>query len=180
MMQMVIVQALGFFAAACFICSYQIKSNKVLFILQTLASCLFCVQFFILGGIAGCFNLIVVIIRNLMILGSKQHKWLAWKGWIVIIAAVCTVILIFTWQGLSSLLPFAAMIGSTIGYWTNNAQKIRFYNLICACPAWMAYDICIGSLGGALNEIVGITSILVSIYRYGWKNMGSAEFADGK
>lgn len=180
MMQTVLVQALGFLAAACFICSYQIKSNKALFILQTLASCLFCLQFFMLGGISGCFNLLVVIVRNLMLLGSRRYRCLAWKGWIGVIAAVCMVILIGTWQNLSSLLPFAAMIGSTIGYWTNNAQKIRLCNLVCACPAWMAYDICIGSLGGILNEIVGITSILVSIYRYGWKNMGEAGFADGK
>lgn len=179
MIQTVVVQALGFLAAACFICSYQIKSNKALFILQTLASCLFCIQFFMLGGISGCFNLLVVIVRNLMILGAKRYQWLAWKGWIVVIAAVCTVILIFTWQNLSSLLPFVAMLGSTIGYWTNNAQKIRLCNLVCACPAWMAYDACIGSLGGILNEIVGITSIVVSICRYGWKNMGSPEFANG-
>lgn len=174
----IIAQAIGFLGVACFVLSYQIKSNKALFLLQTLASVFFGTQFFLLGGISGCFNLMVVIVRNIMIYNHERYKWLAWRGWIGVIIAVCVVILVATWKGPQSLFPFIAMMGSTIGYWTNNAQKIRLSNLVCACPAWFTYDIIVGSFGGMVNEIIGVTSILVSIYRYGWKNMGNSQFSD--
>ena len=75
-------------------------------------------------------------------------------------------------------MPFVALVGSTIGYWTNNAQKIRLSNLVCASPAWVIYDIFVGSIGGVLSESIAIISILVSVYRYGWKNMGDPEFGN--
>lgn len=174
----IIAQTLGFIGVACFVLSYQIKSNKALFLLQTLASVFFGTQFFLLGGISGCFNLMVVIVRNIMIYNHERYKWLAWRGWIGVIIAVCVVILIVTWKGPQSLFPFIAMVGSTIGYWSSNAQKIRLSNLVCACPAWFTYDIIVGSFGGMLNEAIGVTSILVSIYRYGWKNMGDSQFSN--
>ena len=45
-------------------------------------------------------------------------------------------------------------------------------NLACASPCWLIYDILVGSWGGVLNESITLGSILLSIYRYGWKAMG--------
>ena len=173
-----IIQGIGIFGMACFIISYQIKSNKALYWIQTAGTGLFCIQFMLLGAWSGLFNLIMIIIRNIMLSKSDKYKWLKWKGWVVVICAVCTVILVFTWSGPLSLLPFVALVGSTIGYWTNNAQKIRLSNLACASPAWVIYDIFVGSIGGMLSESITIISILVSIYRYGWKAMGDSDFGN--
>lgn len=104
-----------------------------------------------------------------------KYAWVRWKGWIAILSAVCIVILAFTWKGAISLLPFAALIASNVGYWTNNAQKIRLSNLACASPCWLIYDILVGSWGGVLNESITLGSILLSIYRYGWKAMGDPD-----
>ena len=80
-----------------------------------------------------------------------------------------------TWQGLISLLPYAAVVGTTITYWTDNAQKIRLGNLACGSPCWLVYDALIGSWAGVLNESITLGSILVSIWRYGWKEMGKPD-----
>ena len=61
-----------------------------------------------------------------------------------------------------------------IGYWTNNAQKIRMSQMI-GSPTVLVYDFLIRSWGGVLNESIVIISILVSIVRFGWKNMGENE-----
>ena len=39
-------------------------------------------------------------------------------------------------------------------------------------PLWIAYDIIIGSWAGILDEIATEASILLSIFRYGWKSLG--------
>ena len=53
---------------------------------------------------------------------------------------------------------------------------IRLSNLFCASPCWLIFDIIVGSIGGILNETILIVSILVSIYRYGWKGLGENKF----
>lgn len=45
-------------------------------------------------------------------------------------------------------------------------------NLVCGSHCWLVYDLLIGSWGGVLNEAITPGSILVSIRRYGWRNMG--------
>lgn len=167
------IQMVGFAGLASFFLSYQEKSNRMLYLFQTLASVLFCIQYVLLGAWSGCLSLIVAIIRNIMLARSSSWTWVRWKGWVWIFTAICTGILLFTWQGPLSLLPFFALVGSTIGFWTNNAQKIRLSVLACGAPCWLIYNIAEGSIGGIINEIITITSILISIYRYGWKQMGS-------
>ena len=38
-------------------------------------------------------------------------------------------------------------------------------------PLWIIYDILVGSWAGILDEIVTEFSMIVSILRYGWKNL---------
>ena len=168
----ILIQAIGYIGVLLFIFSYQIKSNRALFFCQILGSALFCLQFFLLNALSGCLNLMVIMFRNGLLMWYDKYLWVRWKGWIVILSAVCTVILVFTWKGAISLLPFAALIASNFGYWTNNAQKIRLSNLACASPCWLLYDILVGSWGGVLNESITLGSIVLSIYRYGWRAMG--------
>ena len=56
------VQGIGFIGAALFIVSYQIKSNRALFLCQMLGCIVFCIQFFIMGAYTGAISLIVNII----------------------------------------------------------------------------------------------------------------------
>ncbi len=65
------IQGIGFAALALFIMSYQIKSNKWLFLLQLLGPALFCIQFFMLDAISGCFSLAVNILRNALMMKYK-------------------------------------------------------------------------------------------------------------
>ena len=58
-----IIQGIGFVGVALFIISYQIKSNRALFLCQMLGCIVFCLQFFIMGAYTGAIGLIVNIIR---------------------------------------------------------------------------------------------------------------------
>ena len=42
-------------------------------------------------------------------------------------------------------------------------------------PLWILYDIAVGSYAGILDEMVSEASMLISIIRFGWKNMDAFE-----
>ena len=56
-----LIQGIGLIAFALFLLSYQVRSNRGLFAMQTLGNLLFALQFFLLGGVGGalisCFRL---------------------------------------------------------------------------------------------------------------------------
>ena len=165
------VQAIGFVGVAFFIASYQIKSNTALFLCQMIGCIIFCVQFFILEAYTGAIGLIINIIRNLLLVKRKDWKWVERKSTMLVILALLTVMTIYTWNGIISLLPFISVAVTTIGYWSNNAQKIRLSQFI-GSPCTLLYDVLIRSWGGVLSETITLASIIISVIRFGWKNMG--------
>lgn len=171
----IFIQAIGFVGVLFFILSYQIKSNKMLFLMQLLGTAMFCCQFILLGAYSGAANLIGIIVRNALLMKCREWKWVKSKWVVAVFLAFFTAAFILTWQGPVSLLPYAAMVVTTIAYWTDNAQKIRLGNLVCGSPCWLVYDALIGSWAGVLNETITLVSIFVSIWRYGWKAMGKPD-----
>ena len=171
----IIIQGIGFVGVLFFILSYQIKSNKMLFLMQLLGTATFCCQFLLLGATSGAANLIGIIVRNALLMKYRDWAWIRSKWTEIVFLIFFTIAFIATWQGPISLLPYAAVVGTTIAYWTDNAQKIRLGNLVCGSPCWLVYDALIGSWAGVLNESITLGSILVSIWRYGWKAMGRSD-----
>ena len=53
----------------------------------------------------------------------------------------------------------------------SNGRKIRIAGMFINSPLWIIYDIIVGSWAGILDEIVTEASMILSIYRYGWKNL---------
>ena len=65
----------------------------------------------------------------------------------------------------------AANIAATVGGYTHNARKIRIAGMFLNSPLWILYDILVGSWAGILDEIFTESSMILSIARYGWKNL---------
>ena len=42
-------------------------------------------------------------------------------------------------------------------------------------PLWIVYDVLVGSWAGILDEAVTETSMLISILRFGWKNLDQTQ-----
>lgn len=166
-----IIQGIGFLGVALFIISYQIRSNRALFLCQLMGCIVFCVQFFLMGAYTGAISLIINIARNLILLKSNDWKWAKSQVTLAVIIALLLVMTIYTWAGWISVLPFASVAVTSIGYWTQNAQKIRLSQLF-GSPCTLLYDILVHSWGGAVNEAIAILSIIVSIIRFGWRNLG--------
>lgn len=166
-----VIQTIGFVGMAFFIISYQIKSNRALFLCQLIGCLIFCGQMLLLGAYTGALGLLINIVRNLLLLKVNDWKWVRRKATLCVIIALLLAMTIYTWTGWISILPFASVTISSIGYWTNNAQKIRLSQMF-GSPCTLVYDILIRSWGGAMSEGITIVSIIVSILRFGWKNLG--------
>ena len=171
-MDQLVIQSIGAVGIVLFILSYNIRSNRMLFLLQTLACGVFAVQFILLGALSGSATLIINMLRNAVLLKYNDWKWVRSKSTLAVFIAALGISAIFTWSGPASLLPVIGVSVSTIGYWTNNAQKIRLSQIACNSPCCLVYDAMIGSWAGVANEVITLTSIIVSIARYGWKTLG--------
>lgn len=165
------VQASGFLGVALFIISYQIRSNRALFLCQLVGCIVFCVQFFLMGAYTGAISLIVNIARNLLLIKSNDWKWAKSQVTLAAIILLLLVMTICTWAGWISILPFVSVAVTSIGYWTQNAQKIRLSQLF-GSPCTLLYDILVHTWGGAVCEAITILSIIISIVRFGWRNLG--------
>ena len=167
------IQAIGILGTVLFFLSFQCKRNKNLFRVQFLSYLCYTTHLLMLGATTGGISYILNTFRSFC-LGSK-HTFLKSKPMCAIICALQLLTLYFTWAGWWSILPVAANIASTLGGYTHNPRKIRIAGIFINSPLWILYDILVGSWAGVLDELVSEASTLLSIYRYGWKNLDTIE-----
>lgn len=165
----IIIQVIGFIGTAFYFLSYQCKSNKNLFRVQFVSYMLYTIHLFLLGAVTGALSYILNLVRSLF-LGSSNKK-LHSRGACVIICLLQVVVAVFTWSGWISLLPIVANIVTTIGGYTHSAKKVRLAGMLVNSPLWIIYDIMIGSWAGIADEVASEISMILSIVRYGWKNL---------
>ena len=169
----ILMQAVGFIGTILFFLSYQCKSNKALFRVQFLSYVFYTTHFLLLGAVTGGISYVLNTLRSFC-LGSK-HTFLKSKRMCCIICVLQMLTLALTWAGWFSVLPIAANIAATIGGYTYNARKIRVVGMFVNSPLWIVYNILVGSWAGVLDELVTEASMILSIFRYGWKNLDSIE-----
>ena len=169
-MSNILIQAIGLIGTVLFFLSFQCKSNKNLFRVQFLSYLFYTVHLILLGAITGGISYIINTFRSFF-LGSKI-EFARSKKMCVIICIMQLIALAITWSGWISLLPVAANIAATVGGYTHNARKIRIVGMFVNSPLWIIYDIIVGSWAGILDEVVSEISMIISIIRYGWKNLG--------
>ena len=172
-MHFLLIQGIGFFGTVLFFLSYQCRSNKTLFRVQFVSYLCYTVHLLLLGAVTGGISYILNSVRSFC-LGSK-NDFLKGKWMCCVLCILQVTTLIFTWSGWWALLPVIANIAATIGGYTCNARKIRIVGMLINSPLWIIYDIVVGSWAGILDEIVSEASMMISIFRYGWKNMDSLE-----
>ena len=168
-MRFLLIQGIGFLGTILFFLSYQCRSNRNLFRVQFLSYLCYTAHLLALGAVTGGISYILNTVRSFC-LGSR-HSFLKGKAVCALICLLQLVALALTWDGWWSVLPVAANIAATIGGYTFNPRKIRIAGMFINSPLWIVYNIIVGSWAGILDEIVTEASMILSIYRYGWKNL---------
>ena len=169
----IIAQAIGIFAMAFNLLSYQQKTRKGAIIFQLFGTTLFTINFLMLGAMVGGLLNLVGAIRAIIFINKEKLRadHIAWQiGFIAVYFA--SYILTFTAFGkeatvfnlIIEFLPIIGMIATTISYRFSDAKSIRKFGLISS-PAWLVYNIANMAVGAILCEVLSLGSIIIGIIR---------------
>lgn len=167
------IQLVGFLGTGLFLLSFQFKENRKLFRVQLFSYIFYSSHLLLLGAATGGISYIVNCLRAFFL--QSNWKFAKSKGMCAIICAMQIAVMAATWSGWISLLPVVANIASTIGGYTKNPQKVRIAGIFINAPLWIVYNIIVGSWAGVMDELVTEVSMVVSIIRFGWKNLDQVE-----
>ena len=169
----ILIQAIGLIGTALFFISFQCRKNRTLFQVQLLSYLFYTAHLLLLGAVTGGVSYIINAFRSLC-LGSRW-RFARRKEMCAVICLMQVATLFLTWSGWISLLPVLANIAATIGGYTHNARKIRLAGMLVNSPLWIVYDLIVGSWAGLLDEAISEASMIISVVRYGWKNLDTTE-----
>lgn len=170
----IISQCFGLIGVLSFVLSFQIKSNKKLYLVQMFSNSMFVIQFILLGAYSGCINLVICILRNLIFINRKKWTFVEKPLMLALLIGLFILNTIINWHAWYDIFSLIAVMAATVAFWTGNPRDIRTHNLFVASPCWIVYDIAVGAWAGVANEVIGMTSIIISIIRFGWKSLGAS------
>ena len=170
----IVAQGIGIIAMAFNILAYQGKKQSTVIVCQLVGSLLFALNFFMLGAvIGGILNAIsavrAVIFLNKDKLKAEKNIWL--YGFIVVYIVVYVLnFTVFSKEitALNMIVEFLPVVGMTalsVGYRMKKASDVRKMGLISS-PAWLIYNIVVGSYGAIICETLTIISIFLGIFRH--------------
>ena len=168
-----LIQGIGLLGTALFFVSFQCRKNKNLFRVQLLSYVFYTAHLLALGAVTGGVSYMINCLRSFCL--SSKWSFAKSKGMCAVLCALQAAVLFLTWNGWISLLPVLANIASTVGGYTKNPQKVRLYGMAVNSPLWIVYDIIVGSWAGILDEAVSEASMIVSVVRFGWKELDQTE-----
>ena len=177
-----IAQILGIIALILTIICYQFNSQKKILLTQICCAVLFTVNLALLGKWSGSLLNIHGIARACVFYQRGRHKWAESSFWVWLfcaLAAVCVAASALITGEISALdiLPFVGTVFSTISLSQTDPKMIRRFMLFSP-PCWFFYHLLAGgtpNIGGVLNEIFVLCSLLVAMFRYDFKKQPDGE-----
>ena len=158
-------QIIGVIAAACAVMSFQMKSSRRILVVQSIASALWIVHFFLLSAYTGAYLNIFAVTRNVLYYFLQKKNV---KGKIFFstgMAAVGVAISLLTYSDLWTLVPMVATVLQSYSFSLVNAKHLRIVTLFSS-PMWLAYDVRFSSYMGVATEIFVMISMIVALIRY--------------
>ena len=159
----IIGQILGGVAIILGFISFQMKTQKKLLIMQTLATLVFCFHYFMIGAMTGMAMNAVNIVRNFVYNYRNQNDK---KGWLVpsLFALVIGIMGVITWDAWYSAFMVVGIVINTLAMAIPDPQKVR-KSILITSPIVIVYNCMTFSMGGTIYEAVVITSSVIGLYR---------------
>ena len=160
----IIAQAIGIVAMVFSISSFQCKKDKSLLLMLAIGCTLFSVNYIMLGSYAAAAFNIINVIRSLIRINPKLSNIYT----LIFICLLYIGVTIPTYDNWWTLMLLTTQITSSIAIWYFDGGVLRIHQGVFASPVWLINNIFISrTIGGTLCEIFSLTSIVVSLIRYG-------------
>ena len=144
--------------------TYQMKSKRGIVVMLSIATGISCIAYALLGGTVALVLNLVSIVRNICYYHSDK-KILSSKAVPVVLALIMGVLSIFTWEGAYSAFFVVGLMLNTLAMGYFNPQNLR-KSILLTSSLILVYNLFIPSIGGAINEVVAITSSVIGLIRY--------------
>lgn len=164
----IIGQIFGAIAVVLGFVSYQVKTQKMMLLMQAITALVFIIHYLLIDAMSGMALNIVALIRNFAY-SRKDIKIFSGKACPIFFAVVMGVIGILSWQAWYSVFVVAGLVINSVCMSFKNPQNIR-KSILVSSPLVLIYDIFVVSVGGAIYESVAIVSALLGIFRFRKEN----------
>jgi hypothetical protein len=159
-----LAQIIGLVAVAIGFASYQVRSKKMLLLIQTVSCLVMTVHYFMLGATSALVLNGVVILRNVAYC-FRDRRIFSGRFFPVLFALVITALGALSWQGWYSLFIMAGLAVNTLCLAIPDPQKVRA-SVVLTSSAILVYHVIVFSIGGMFNEIVSVISAVIGLIRY--------------
>lgn len=170
----IIAQIIGIVAMVFNIMSYQCKKQKAVIALQLFGGALFSLNYLLLGAAVGGILNILATTRAVVFLFKEKLKADKLPWFIGFVASyVAVYVLNFTMFGkeltalnlIIEILPVIGMIALNVGFRMKDAAAVRKCGLVSS-PAWLIYNVIVGSWGAIICEVLTLISIFLGMFRH--------------
>ncbi|MBQ4354682.1 MAG: YgjV family protein [Clostridia bacterium] len=166
-----IAQILGLMALGTNIICYQLNEKKKILIVQIIASVLWVLNLFLKGAYAGVLLNVHAVVRLMFYAMRDKHKWMRSNWWVVFFCVTAGVCVLVTYQSPVDIIALIGTFMTVVSFSMSNPALVRLVTLPSP-PCWFVYHLTARNIGGVLNEIFVISSILVGMIRHdipAWK-----------
>lgn len=143
--------------------SYQMKSQKLLLLMQLGTSICLGLNYLCVGAISGAYLSIIIVARNVAY-NIRNRKGSTDKIVPIIFAVALSIMGIITWEAWYSIFVFVGLFVNTIGLSFQDPQNVR-KSILISSPLVLIYDLISMAYGGALYESVAVISAIIGIIR---------------
>ena len=164
MIQQIFGQFFSILAPIFLFLSYQFNKDKTVLLFNLLATISLCVSYLILGATTGFWAMLIGIVRNLLYIFLRDgsiEKFIS--AGVIAVAVIISGIL--SWEAWYSIFAMVGLAVNAIFLSLGKIQTLR-YSILFSSPCLLAYNVFVFSVGGIINETIGIISAIIGIIRF--------------
>ncbi len=165
--QGIIGQCLGCIGLVIMVLSFQFKKNRTLFIMQSIAAFCYVLNFLLIGAWAGTFFNLCGLVRGILFMKNSDKKWKLIVTEAIFIGSYAFS-LVLDHRPVQIVLVSLVLVGllsSTFFMWQGAAKKIRYCQIACTSPVWIAHNFYNPSLPGIICECFNMVSSAIFLIR---------------
>lgn len=160
-----IAQILGIMALGANIICYQMNSRKKILAVQIIASVLFTLNLLFKGAFSGVLLNVHAIVRLLFYSQREKYSWMKSNWWVVFFCVTAGLCVLVTYQSPVDLIALIGTFATVVSFSLSNPAHVRLVTLPSP-PCWFIYHLSQRNIGGVLNELFVIGSIIVGAVRH--------------
>ena len=144
--------------------SYQKKSKKDFLFLQIFMNLFFGLQYFLLNAFSALASNIVSIIKSVIFYKYEKENRKIPTGLLILFVIIIITLGIFTYNGLSSIIPIIIAILYTYGTWQN--KLINTYKIgVLAAILWIYYNFVVGAYASVIGSVIELIASITGLIR---------------